>query len=101
MGPKIMEMSEDVKLGLGRKAGPSAAEVKALRASAGLTQAQCAEILRTSIVSYQQWESESRTTGRQMHPAMWEVFQVKVMLIGCGEQLGRAMTSALKQVLGV
>lgn len=43
----------------------------------GITAAQiaCAEMLHTSKRAWQQWE----TGIRRMHPAFWELFQIKAM----------------------
>lgn len=47
--------------------------IKKARAEAGITQKKAAEMLHTSIRSYQQWEAGDR----KMHPAFWELFRIK------------------------
>ncbi len=55
-------------------ASPSAAEIAAMRASCGLTQAQIANLLHTSVRAYQQWEHGDR----DMHPAFWDCLRLKL-----------------------
>lgn len=52
---------------------PKPAEILAAREAAGLTQQACADLLHTSIRSWQQWEYGERA----MHPAFWELFNKK------------------------
>lgn len=60
---------------------PAPAEVRAARERAGLTQTEAARLVHTSLRSWQQWEAEAGTTGhRSMHPAFWELFQIKTAM---------------------
>lgn len=53
---------------------PTPSDIRAARAAASLTQSEAAALLHTSLRSYQQWEAGDR----RMHPAMWELFSIKV-----------------------
>jgi putative transcriptional regulator len=61
---------------------PTPAEIKQAREKIqdtlglGITEAQkyCAELLYVKIRAWQRWE----TGEREMHPAFWELFQIKV-----------------------
>lgn len=66
-----------------RKAGPgtnpSPAEVRALRESAGLTQAQAGAMVHTTGEVWKGWESDPGSVKhRRMHPAFWELFRIKL-----------------------
>ena len=52
---------------------PTPAEIVAARAAANLTQAECAALLHTTLRSWAQWEYGER----KMHPAFWELFNLK------------------------
>lgn len=52
---------------------PKPAEIERLRKSYGLTQTQSGELVHTSCRVWQQWEAGDR----RMHPAFWELFQLK------------------------
>lgn len=54
-------------------AHPEPAEIRALRISAGLTQAQAGALLHANLRSWQKWERGERA----MHPAFWELFRLK------------------------
>jgi DNA-binding transcriptional regulator YiaG len=54
---------------------PHPDEIVSVRAAAGLTQAQCAKLLYTSLRSWAQWEYGER----KMHPAFWELLKIKIM----------------------
>jgi putative transcriptional regulator len=58
------------------KAGvsPTPAQILAAREAAGITQTEAAALLHTSCRVWQQWEAGDR----RMHPAFFELFQVKV-----------------------
>jgi DNA (cytosine-5)-methyltransferase 1 len=61
-------------------APPSPAEVRAARAAAGITQTEAAELVHSALRSWQQWEAEPGTADhRRMHPAIWELFRLKVL----------------------
>lgn len=58
---------------------PKPAEIVAAREAAGLTQTQAAALVHSALRSWQQWEAPAGTpTARQMHPAFWELFRVKI-----------------------
>ncbi len=58
---------------------PKPSEIAALRITAGLTQTQAADLLHASLRSFQQWEApENSSTNRKMHPAFWELLQIKI-----------------------
>lgn len=53
---------------------PSATEIRKARAEAGLTQAQAAAMVHANLRSWQKWEAGDR----EMHPAFWELFEIKL-----------------------
>ena len=59
----------------GADRNPQPDEIVSVRAAAGLTQAQCAALLHTSLRSWAQWEYGER----KMHPAFWELFKIKII----------------------
>lgn len=59
---------------------PAPDEIKRIRQRFGLTQALTAQLLKTSLRSYQQWEAGDR----RMHRVFWELFRVKLMMHGAG-----------------
>ncbi len=67
---------------------PKAKEVKAARIAAGLSQTAAGELLHVNTNTWQQWEApevidgERNSQHRRMHPAMWELFQIKVKEMG-------------------
>jgi len=56
-----------------RNEAPTPEQVKEARLRAGLSQAQAAEMVHSLTRSWQRWESGARG----MHPAFWELFQIK------------------------
>ena len=56
---------------------PSTDEIRAARKNAYLTQEQAGAILHTTGRVWRQWEAGDR----KMHPAFWELFQVKLSTI--------------------
>jgi len=52
---------------------PTPAEIRQARESAGLTQTQAAAMIHCGLRAWQKWEGGER----KMHPAMWELFQIK------------------------
>lgn len=52
---------------------PSPSEIRAARKSVGLTQAQAAALIHSTSRAWQMWEAGDRA----MHPAFWELFQIK------------------------
>ena len=75
-------MSNHPNRGAGHPArNPTAAEVRAAREAAGLTQAQASSLVYASLRNWQQWEqSEGASSARRMHPAIWELFRMKAGL---------------------
>ena len=55
-------------------ADPTPDEIRAAREAAGLTQTAAAELVHSTMRAWQWWESGDRA----MHPAMWELFRLKV-----------------------
>lgn len=53
---------------------PSPTEIREARHRAGLTQAQAGEIIGATRRAWQEWEGGRRN----MPPAKWELFQIKV-----------------------
>lgn len=56
---------------------PKPAEIRAAREAAGLTQTEAAELIHCSLNAWQQWESDLPNQHRKMHPAFWELFEIK------------------------
>jgi len=49
---------------------PPSSEIQQQRKAAGLTQTKAAQLIYTSLRSWQEWEAG----GCDMHPAFWELF---------------------------
>jgi hypothetical protein len=49
----------------------------AAREAAGLTQTQSAALVYATLRNWQQWEQETGTNVRRMHPGLWELFLLK------------------------
>ncbi len=60
---------------------PSSEEVRQAREAAGLTQTEAANLVYRSMRNWQQWERAER----QMDPALWELFSLKVNLLNPGK----------------
>ena len=58
----------------GPESNPTQAEVRAAREAAGLSQTAAGALVHTTCRTWQQWEAGDR----RMHPAFWELFQIKV-----------------------
>ncbi len=52
---------------------PTAAEIRASREAAGLSQTDAAALVYSGLRTWQHWESGDR----RMHPAIWELFVIK------------------------
>lgn len=57
---------------------PTAAQVRAARKAAGLSQTQAAALLWTTLRHWQQWEYEgdNPVVGRKMHPALFDLLRL-------------------------
>jgi putative transcriptional regulator len=53
---------------------PSPEEITAARLAANLTQTQAGALVYSALRTWQQWEAGER----RMHPAFWELFNLKV-----------------------
>ena len=53
---------------------PTPTEIRAAREKASLTQTQAAELIHCTLRGWQEWEAGNR----RMHPAIWELFQLKL-----------------------
>jgi putative transcriptional regulator len=53
---------------------PSPKEIIAVRQAANLTQTQAGALVYSALRTWQQWEAGER----RMHPAIWELFNLKV-----------------------
>jgi DNA-binding transcriptional regulator YiaG len=56
---------------------PTAAEVRAARETAGLTQAEAAELIYSTLRAWQNWEADGGEEARRMHPGLFELFVLK------------------------
>ena len=54
-------------------ANPTPEEIRAARERAGLTQAQAAALVHSTLRAWQRYEAGER----RMHPALWELFLLK------------------------
>lgn len=70
-------MAHHNRSGRGTSRNPLPGEIFAARLAAGLSQTAAAELLHTGYIVWQQWESEDPLRNRRMHPAFWELFQIK------------------------
>lgn len=57
---------------------PKPAEILRAREAAGLTQTEAGALVHSALKSWQNWESDSGQDSRRMHPATWELFNIKV-----------------------
>ena len=53
---------------------PTPTEIKKMRLSFGLTQDQAGKLIHSSRRTWQDWEAGVNA----MHPALWELFKIKV-----------------------
>jgi DNA-binding transcriptional regulator YiaG len=56
---------------------PSPEEIKAARLEKGLSQTAASELVHSKLRTWQQWEAGDRN----MHPGLWELFQIKASRI--------------------
>jgi len=69
--------------GKSKSRNPKPAEIRKAREGAGLSQAAAGEMLHTTVGTWAQWEAEEGSDGhRRMHPAFWELFQIKIAALG-------------------
>jgi putative transcriptional regulator len=61
----------------GAAPNPTPAEVRAAREAAGLTQAQAAALVSTTLRAWQAWEQDGGEYARRMHAGLWELFKIK------------------------
>jgi putative transcriptional regulator len=57
---------------------PAPAAIRAARDDAGLTQTQAAGLVHGTLRAWQEWEAGNR----RMHPGLWELYRIKLALIG-------------------
>ena len=55
---------------------PTPEQIKTARTDAGLTQTQAATLIYSELRTWQHWEKGDR----RMHPAFWELFNIKTSL---------------------
>lgn len=53
---------------------PKPDQIRAAREAAGLTQTEAAKLIYCGLRAWQEWEH----ANREMHPAFWELFKLKV-----------------------
>lgn len=61
---------------------PVPAEIRRIRELSSLTQTQAASLVHTTCRVWQQWEAGDR----KMHPAFWELFRLKLSMIGIAKK---------------
>jgi putative transcriptional regulator len=54
-------------------ANPTPEAIRAARAAAGLTQTEAAALIYSGLRAWQEWEAGAR----RMHPALWELWNLK------------------------
>lgn len=59
-------------------ANPDPGLIRDTRLAAGLTQTQAGEMVYCTCRAWQDWEAGAR----RMHPAVWELFQAKLLQAG-------------------
>jgi DNA-binding XRE family transcriptional regulator len=69
-------------------ANPTPAQIREARERAGLTQAEAAKKVYATPRAWQNWESEDPTESRRMHPAIFELFLLKVGQLSAEQVLG-------------
>lgn len=52
---------------------PSPAEIREARETAGLSQTRAAELIHSTLRTWQDWEAGQA----RMHPGLWELFRLK------------------------
>lgn len=57
------------------KNSPTREQIRAARLSSGITQTVAGALLHTTCRTWQQWEAGDR----RMHPAFWELLNIKLM----------------------
>lgn len=62
-------------------AGPTCMELTEARERAGLTQVEAAALIWRSPSAWQKWESASDSMARQMDPASFELWTIRVALL--------------------
>ena len=60
------------------KANPTASEIRSAREKAGLSQTEAAQLVYSTLRAWQNWESEDPNESRRMHPAIFELFLIKL-----------------------
>jgi hypothetical protein len=79
---------------------PTPAQVRRAREAAGLTLEQASGMVHTHWRTWQHWESDvDSAEHRRMHPATWELFQVKLNAMKLREQL--ELAPSLLEALGL
>jgi DNA-binding transcriptional regulator YiaG len=56
---------------------PGPAAIRAAREAAGLTQTAAAQVIYSTLRTWQDWESGAR----RCHPALWELWRIKVRAV--------------------
>ena len=70
---------------------PTPDDIKALRATYGLTQSECAKCVHVSLSAWQQWEAPPwQGNHRQMPAAAWELFTIKTAGLPGGPRFEKA-----------
>jgi len=57
----------------GPTSNQSAAEIRAAREAAGLSQSAAASLIHSTLRTWQDWEAGKA----RMHPGLWELFRIK------------------------
>lgn len=60
------------------KVPPTPQEIREYRQSIGLSQTAAAELIYSTLRTWQGWEAdEAADWNRKMHPGLWELFLIK------------------------
>lgn len=67
-------VSHPNRSGSGLSRNPQPSEIITAREASGLTQSEAAALVHSGLRTWQQWEAGDR----RMHPALWELFVLKI-----------------------
>ena len=68
---------------------PKPAEIKAAREAADLSQTAAAELIYSTLRTWQDWESEG-DSNRRMHPGLWELWLIKTAHLRAADAKGKS-----------
>lgn len=72
---RIVKVCQSCRIEMANSGHPSPSKIREARRLLGITQSEAAEMVHSTCRVWQQWEAGDR----KMHPAFWELFQIKSM----------------------